>query len=122
MANTIINPVRKTVAFDATGKILGRLATQIAMNLVGKTSAVYQPNVDAGNLVVVTNCAGIKVTGKKYEDKKYFHHSGHPGGIHETTMRVMWEKDPASVLRAAVSRMLPKNKHRTNRMKRLSIS
>lgn len=122
MATPIVKTVRKTVKLDASGKILGRLATQIAMSLMGKTSAAYQPNVDAGDLVVVTNVAGIKVTGKKYEDKLYFHHSGHPGGIHQKTMRVMWEKDPASVLRAAVSRMLPKNKHRTNRMKRLSIS
>ncbi|MBI1908079.1 50S ribosomal protein L13 [Candidatus Uhrbacteria bacterium] len=122
MATKNITTVRKTVTIDATGKVLGRLATSIAMNLMGKTSAAYVPNVDAGNAVVVTNVAGMKVTGKKYEQKEYFRHSGWPGGIHKKTMREMWEKDPAEVLRAAVSRMLPKNKHRTNRLKRLTIS
>lgn len=122
MATTEKKLERKTVTFDASGKVLGRLATTIAMNLMGKTSATYVPNVDLGNNVVVTNVAGLKVTGKKYEQKEYFRHSGWPGGIHKKTMREMWEKDPAEVLRAAVSRMLPKNKHRTNRMKRLSIS
>lgn len=122
MATTEKKLERKTVTFDASGKVLGRLATTIAMNLMGKTSADYVPNVDLGNNVVVTNVAGIKVSGKKYEQKEYFRHSGWPGGIHKKTMREMWEKDPAEVLRAAVSRMLPKNKHRTNRMKRLTIS
>ncbi len=113
---------RATTSFDASGKVLGRLATQIAMSLMGKTSAAFQPNVDSGDIVIVTNVAGITVSGKKMEDKLYYRHSGWPGGIHQRTMRVMWEKDPATVLRAAVSRMLPKNKHRTNRMKRLAIS
>lgn len=122
MATTEKKQERKTVTFDASGKVLGRLATTIAMNLMGKTSATYVPNVDLGNNVVVTNVAEMKVTGRKYEQKEYFRHSGWPGGIHKKTMREMWEKDPAEVLRAAVSRMLPKNKHRTNRMKRLTIS
>jgi large subunit ribosomal protein L13 len=114
--------VRKTYTVDASGKILGRLATDIAMHLMGKTNANFQPNVDAGDTVVVTNAAKIEVTGKKYEVKEYHHHSGHPGGLKTKTMRQMWEKDPADVLRAAVSRMLPKNKHRTARMLRLTIS
>lgn len=113
---------RKTYTIDASGMILGRLATDIAMHLMGKTSPAFQPNVDAGDKVVVTNVAKIKVTGKKYEVKEYHHHSGHPGGLKTKTMRQMWEKDRADVLRAAVSRMLPKTKHRTARMLRLNIS
>lgn len=113
---------RKTITIDASGKILGRLATQIAFALIGKTSAAYQPHIDAGDKVIVTNVDKMKVTGKKMEQKLYHRHSGHPGGLHTRTMRDMWEKSPAKVLEAAVSRMLPKNKHRTNRMKRLSIS
>lgn len=113
---------RKTYTVDASGKILGRLATDIAMHLMGKTSANFQPNVDSGDAVVVSNAAKILVTGKKYEEKEYHHHSGRPGGLKTKTMRQMWEKDPADVLRAAVSRMLPKNKHRTARLLRLTIS
>lgn len=113
---------RKTYTVDASGKILGRLATDIAMHLMGKTSAAFQPNVDAGDAVVVTNVIKIKVTGGKFEEKKYYSHSGHPGGLKTKTMRTMWEKKPSDVLRAAVSRMLPKNKHRTARMLRLTIS
>lgn len=113
---------RQTVTIDVNGKILGRVASDIAMHLMGKKSAAYQPNVDAGDIVMVTNVAKIKVTGNKMEEKLYHHHSGHPGGLHTKTMRQMWEKDPADVLRAAVSRMLPKNKHRTARMLRLKIS
>lgn len=113
---------RKTYTVDASGKILGRLATDIAMHLMGKTSAAFQPHIDAGDFVVVTNAVGIKVTGKKYEEKKYYRHSGQPGGLKTKTMRQIWEKDPAEVLRQAVSRMLPKNKHRTARMLRLKIS
>lgn len=113
---------RKTYSVDASGKILGRLATDIAMHLMGKTNANFQSNVDAGDEVIVTNCEKILVTGKKYEEKEYHHHSGYPGGLKTKTMRQMWEKDPREVLKAAVSRMLPKNKHRTARMLRLTIS
>ncbi|NBS49671.1 MAG: 50S ribosomal protein L13, partial [Verrucomicrobia bacterium] len=77
---------RKTYSVDASGKILGRLATDIAMHLMGKTSASFLPNVDAGDNVVVTNVEGIKVTGKKYEEKKYYRHSGQPGGLKTKTI------------------------------------
>ncbi len=113
---------RKTYSVDASGKILGRLATDIAMHLMGKTNANFQSHIDAGDEVIVTNCEKILVTGKKYEEKEYHHHSGYPGGLKTKTMRQMWEKDPREVLKAAVSRMLPKNKHRTARMLRLTIS
>lgn len=113
---------RKTYVVDAKGKILGRMATDIASHLIGKTNAAFQPHIDAGDVVVVSNVSGMKVTGKKYEAKKYYTHSGQPGGLKTKTMRQIWEKDPAEVLRQAVSRMLPKNKHRTARLLRLNIS
>ncbi len=119
MATTI---ERKTHTVDASGKILGRLATEIAMHLMGKTNPNFQPNIDAGDHVIVTNVAGILVTGKKYEQKLYHHHTFHPGGLRTKTMRNLWEENPAKVLEAAVSRMLPKNKHRTARILRLKIS
>ena len=113
---------RKTYSVDATGKILGRLASDIASHLIGKTNPSFEKHIDGGDFVVVTNVAKMTVTGKKYEDKEYHHHTAHPGGLRTKTMRQMWEKDPADVLRAAVSRMLPKNKHRTARLLRLTIS
>lgn len=117
------NIERKIVTIDASDKILGRLATQIAFALIGKTEVAYQPHIDAGAKVVVTNVDKIKVTGNKFTEKLYHRHSGHPGGLHTRTMRELWElKGASEVLRMAVSRMLPKNKHRTNRLKRLSIS
>lgn len=113
---------RKTYTVDASGKIVGRLATDIAMHLMGKTSAAFQPHIDAGDIVVVSNAEKMTVTGKKMEDKVYHHHTGHPGGLRSKTMRQLWEKDATAVLRAAVSRMLPKNKHRKARLLRLTIS
>jgi large subunit ribosomal protein L13 len=116
------NIVRKTYTVDASGKILGRLASDIAMHLMGKTSVGYQPNADAGDIVMVTNAAGIKVTGKKMEQKVYHHHTAHPGGLRTKSLSKLWEEDPTEVLRRAVSRMLPKTKHRTARLLRLHIT
>ncbi len=115
------NLERKTYTVDAKGKILGRLATDIAKHLIGKTNPAFQPHMDVGDFVVVENVREIEVTGNKYEDKKYYSHSGQPGGLKTRTMRNLWEKDPALVLQAAVSRMLPKNKHRKIRLMRLTI-
>ncbi|MEK7183137.1 MAG: 50S ribosomal protein L13 [Patescibacteria group bacterium] len=113
---------RKTYTVDASGKILGRLASDIAMHLMGKTNVGYQSNIDAGDFVVVTNAGGIKVTGHKMDQKVYHSHSNHPGGLKTKTMAQVWEKDPTDVLRRAVSRMLPKTKHRTARLLRLTIT
>jgi large subunit ribosomal protein L13 len=112
---------RKTVSFDATDKIVGRLASEIARNLMGKTSPAYQPNVDAGTFIIVKNVEKMKVTGKKMEQKMYHHHTAHPGGLRTKSLADMWKDSPAEVLRMAVSRMLPKNKHRNPRMLRLTI-
>lgn len=113
---------RKTVNIDATDKILGRLASEIASELIGKTNPAFQSHMDVGANIVVTNVGKIKLTGKKMEQKVYHHHTSHPGGLRTKSLRTLWEEDPAEVLRKAVSRMLPKNKHRTPRMLRLNIS
>ena len=113
---------RKTYTVDAAGKILGRLASDVAMHLMGKTNVGFQSNIDAGDFVVVTNAAGIKVTGKKMDQKVYQHHTAHPGGLRTKSLKQVWEADPTDVLRRAVSRMLPKTKHRTARLLRLHIT
>jgi large subunit ribosomal protein L13 len=113
---------RKTYTIDVSGKILGRVATDIAMHLMGKTNTNFQSHIDAGDHVVVTGVRDLKVTGKKMEQKLYRHHTARPGGLKTKIMKDVWAKDPAEVLRSAVSRMLPKNKHRTARLLRLKIS
>ncbi|MBT3230295.1 50S ribosomal protein L13 [Candidatus Uhrbacteria bacterium] len=113
---------RDIYKLDATDQILGRFAVDIANHLIGKHKPDYQPHIDSGDIVEVINVEKFKVTGKKMEQKKYYHHSGYPGGIKEKTMEVMFDENPAKVLEAAVSRMLPKTKHRTERLKRLKIS
>jgi len=107
---------------DAAGKVPGRLASDIAMHLMGKHKPSYQPHIDAGDVVEVSHVAQMKVFAKKLEQKTYYRHSGYPGGIKSKTMENVMAEDPAEVLREAVSRMLPKNKHRVTRLKRLMIS
>lgn len=113
---------RKTVTLDATDKIAGRFASQIARELMGKTDPAYQPHIDSGAVVHVSNVDKMKFTGNKVVQKVYHHHSGHPGGLHSKTLGALWAESPAKVLRAAVSRMLPKNRHRKSRLLRLKIS
>jgi large subunit ribosomal protein L13 len=93
---------------DATGKTLGRLATQLAMRLRGKHKPEYTPHVDTGDYIVVVNAAKLRVTGNKELDKKYYRHSGFPGGIYETTFGKMQERFPGRALEKAVKGMLPK--------------
>lgn len=112
---------RETFTIDASGKVLGRVATEIAMHLIGKHKPSFQSHIDAGDNVVVDNIDKIVVTGKKLEQKKYFRHSGFPGGIKHKGMGELMDEQPAEVLKLAVSRMLPKNKHRVPRLKRLTI-
>lgn len=112
---------RKTHKIDATGKAPGRLASEIAIMLRGKNKASYQPNVDAGDFVHVSNAKHMKFTGKKLEQKKYYHHSGYPGGLKEKKMKEVFENNPGEVLKKAVYNMLPKNKLRKEMIKRLII-
>ncbi|MEN9761860.1 MAG: hypothetical protein RI906_1686 [Pseudomonadota bacterium] len=93
---------------DASDKVLGRLASQIALRLRGKHKPEYTPHVDTGDYIVVVNAAQIRVTGNKAEGKKYFRHSGYPGGISETNFGKMQSRFPGRALEKAVKGMLPK--------------
>ncbi|MEI8105315.1 MAG: 50S ribosomal protein L13 [Actinomycetes bacterium] len=95
---------------DADGLTLGRLATQIADRLRGKNKPQFTPHIDTGDFVVVVNCEKIAVTGKKLEDKKYYRHSGYPGGLRVRSLREQLEHRPTEVLRKAVKGMLPRNR------------
>ncbi len=113
---------RETYQLDAEGKILGRLATQIAILLQGKNKATFQPYLDNGNNVIITNAAKIKTTGRKIDQKVYYHYSGYPGGLKIRKMIDVFKKNPAEVLKRTVWNMLPKNKLRDKMIKRLKIS
>jgi large subunit ribosomal protein L13 len=106
---------------DATGKTLGRLASEIAKLLMGKHKPTYTPHVDGGDFVVVVNAEKIHVTGKKLDRKIYYKHTLYPGGLKETPLRKMLQEKPEEVIRLAVRGMLPKNKLRDRRMKRLKV-
>ncbi len=93
---------------DATDRVLGRLASQIALRLRGKHKAIFTPHVDTGDFIVVVNAKKIRVTGNKGEDKMYYRHSGYPGGIYETNFNKLRARHPSRVLEKAVKGMLPK--------------
>tara|TARA_B100001121_G_scaffold117685_1_gene103507 strand:- start:2049 stop:2507 length:459 start_codon:yes stop_codon:yes gene_type:complete len=92
---------------DASNAVVGRLASIIAKILRGKNKPTFTPHMDNGDFVVVKNIEKIKFTGKKFQDKKYFRHTGYPGGIKETTPEKMYDKKPGETLKLAVKRMLP---------------
>ena len=94
---------------DASEKVLGRLATEIARRLRGKHKAEYTPHVDTGDYIVVTNVEKVAVTGRKFKEKMYYNHSGFPGGIKEISFDKLQAKHPARILERAVKGMLPKN-------------
>ena len=92
---------------DATNAVVGRLATVISKIIRGKNKTTYTPHMNSGDFVVVKNIEQIRFTGKKFQNKKYYKHTGHPGGIKETTPEKLKEKKPGEVLKLAVKRMLP---------------
>jgi large subunit ribosomal protein L13 len=106
---------------DAEGKTLGRLAAELATRLMGKHKPQYSPHLDCGDNIVVINADKIAVTGNKLEDKKYYRHSGHPGGIKETTLGDLMERKPTAALERAVKGMLPKNRLQDVRLARLKL-
>ncbi|MGH8747428.1 MAG: 50S ribosomal protein L13 [Burkholderiales bacterium] len=106
---------------DAQGKVLGRLAARIAARLRGKHKPEYTPHVDTGDYIVVVNAAQIRVTGKKAEDKKYYRHTGYPGGIRETNFAKLHAKYPGRVLHKAVKGMLPKGPLGYAMLKKLKV-
>ena len=106
---------------DASTMPLGQLAVIIADKLMGKSKVTYTPHIDNGDYVVVINAKDIVVTGNKMTDKKYYRHSGYPGGLTELKLEEVLEKDPAMVITKAVKGMLPKNKLAADRLKRLRV-
>ena len=92
---------------DATNAVVGRLAAEISKILRGKNKTTFTPHMDDGDFVIVTNISKIKFTGNKFDDKKYYRHTGHPGGIKETTPKLLMQKKPEEILKLAVKRMLP---------------
>ena len=106
---------------DAAGKTVGRLATEIATVLIGKHKPTYSQHVDVGDFVIVTNADKVEFKGNKWQQKKYYRHSGYPGGIKSTTAEKMRDKHPTRILRFAVRGMLPKNRLRANRLNRLKL-
>jgi large subunit ribosomal protein L13 len=106
---------------DANGVVLGRLATKVARILIGKDKPTYTPFLDSGDHVVVINAEKIKLTGNKIDQKVYRSHSGYPGGLKEVPIKRMLERRPEEVVREAVLGMLPKNKLRARRAKKLRV-
>lgn len=107
---------------DAQDKAPGRLATEVVRFLIGKHRPNYVAHIDAGDHVQVVNAAKMRLTGNKLAQKVYTHHTTYAKGLRVKKMSDVWAKDPGEVLKRAVSRMLPKNKHRNERLKRLSVS
>ena len=97
----------KWFEIDATDAVVGRIATVVSKIIRGKNKTTFTPHMDHGDFVVVKNVDLIKFTGNKFQDKKYFRHTGHPGGIKETTPEKLKEKKPGEILKLAVKRMLP---------------
>ncbi len=106
---------------DASQTSLGRLSTEVAQLLTGKKKPMFTHHVDCGDYVIVVNAENLKVTGQKTTDKKYYHHTGFPGGIKERSLKEQHEIDPTKVIETAVRGMLPVNKLRDGRLKRLKI-
>jgi large subunit ribosomal protein L13 len=100
---------REWLVVDATDMTLGRLASEVAQILKGKRKPQYTPHIDTGDFVIVVNASKIKVTGNKLEDKKYFRHTGHPGGLRSISLGDQLAKNPRRVVEHAVKGMLPKN-------------
>jgi len=109
------------VLVDANDQLLGRIAAHIASVLLGKNKPQFTPGVDTGDFVVVINAEKVRVTGTKLDDKVYYHHSGHPSGIKDITLRQQLAKHPDRVLRSAVWGMLPHNKFGRKLIKKLKI-
>ena len=117
----INNIKRDWVIMDAKDKILGRLSSKIATLLMGKHKRIYTPNQDLGDYVVVINAKYVKLSGKKTKQKVYRRHSGYPGGFKEIKFEKLISEQPAKVIELAVKRMLPSNRLRNKRMRRLKV-
>ena len=112
---------RKWYVIDAEDKVLGRLATEVATILRGKHKPIYTPHVDTGDFVIVINADKVKLTGKKLEQKKYYYHSGYPGGLKSVSYNRMMEENPEKAIELAVKGMMPKNKLGRQMFKKLKV-
>ncbi len=109
------------ILVDASNQGIGRLATQIAGYLLGKHKPTYTPGVEMGDFVIVVNASRLQITGKRLDEKNYYHHSGYPGGLKTTGLRDQMKNRPERVIRAAVWGMLPHNKLGRRLINRLKI-
>jgi len=124
MKTFVANPAtreRNWLVVDATGQTLGRLSTQIADALRGKRKPEYTPHCDVGDFVIVVNAEKITVTGKKREQKRYYRHSGYPGGLRSRTFEDMLERRPEEIIRLAVKGMLPRTRLGRAQLRKLKI-
>lgn len=112
---------REWLVFDATDKVLGRFATEVAQKLIGKHKPSFTPHVDGGDYVVVLNAEKIEVTGNKAKEKVYSTHSGFPGGLKQRTFEALRATNPEKLIKHAVRNMLPKNRLRDERLNRLKV-
>jgi large subunit ribosomal protein L13 len=112
---------RNWLVVDASGKTLGRLATQIADALRGKRKPEYTPHIDVGDFVIVVNAEKVAVTGRKLEQKRYYRHSGYPGGIRSRTLSEMLDRRPEEVIRKAVRGMLPRTRLGRAQFRKLKV-
>ena len=112
---------RRWILIDASTAPLGRVAVVVTKYLIGKYKPTYTPHIDNGDYVVVINAENLIVTGAKEQDKKYYRHSGFPGGIYETSLGDLRKKSPEKIIEKAVKGMIPRNKLAADRMKRLRV-
>lgn len=112
---------REWFTVDIKGKVLGRIASQIAIRLMGKHKTTYTPHTDSGDFIVVTNAKEVGVTGRKLKQKKYYRHSGYLGNLKTKTLTEKLDEKPEDVIVLAVKRMLPKNKLGDQMLKRLKV-
>ncbi|MGB4238863.1 MAG: 50S ribosomal protein L13 [Candidatus Hydrothermia bacterium] len=112
---------RKWLLIDASGIELGRLASRVALLLQGKRKRTYTPHIDTGDFVIIVNADKVRLTGKKLDNKIYYHHTGYPGGIKQKTPRQIMDKYPERLIEMAVKRMLPKNKLGAQMFRKLKV-
>lgn len=112
---------RRWYVVDASGMVVGRLASRVASVLRGKTKPIYTPNVDTGDHVIVINAEKAKLTGNKLNTKVYFHHSGYPGGIKQKSVKELINESPEKIIISAVRGMLPKNRLGRKQLKKLKV-
>ena len=112
---------RRWYVVDATDKVLGRLASEVARRLRGKHKSIYTPHVDTGDFIIVVNAEKVRLTGRKWDAKRYYRHSGYPGGLKVVTAKRMRETHPERLIIHAVKGMLPKNRLGRKMLKKLKV-